>query len=227
MAFLLSIETSTEVCSVALHDNINLICTSEFHVEHSHASRLAVLVDQVLNVADIKANQISGVAISSGPGSYTGLRIGTSLAKGLCFSLNIPLISVGTLELMSCQVVPSNFSNAILCPMIDARRMEVYCLLMDSNTNIIQPATAMVIDELSFSDLLVNHKIIFFGNGSSKCKNVFRHENALFVDGIYPRSSSLGTLAFERWEKNQFEDLGHFEPFYLKGFVAKKPKTLI
>ena len=227
MAFLLSIETSTEVCSVALHDNSNLISTSEFHVEHSHAAKLAVLVDQVLNVADIKANQISGVAVSCGPGSYTGLRIGTSLAKGLCFSLNIPLISVGTLELMAYQVMSANSFNALLCPMIDARRMEVYCLLMDSDANIVQQATAMVIDELSFSDLLVDQKILFFGNGSSKCKSVIRNENAVYVDGVYPKASSLGALAFERWEKNQFEDLEHFEPFYLKGFVAKKPKTLI
>ena len=227
MAYLLSIETSTEVCSVALHQNTNLINTSEFHVEHSHAAKLAVLVDQVLNVADIKANQVEAVAISSGPGSYTGLRIGTSLAKGLCFSLNIPLISVGTLELMAHQILSANSFDVILCPMIDARRMEVYCLLMDSDANIAQPATAMVIDELSFSNLLINHKIVFFGNGAAKCKNVLRHENAVYIDGIYPRASSLGALAFGLWEKKQFEDLEHFEPFYLKGFVAKKPKTLI
>jgi tRNA threonylcarbamoyladenosine biosynthesis protein TsaB len=227
MAFLLSIETSTEVCSVALHENTNLICTSEFHVEHSHAAKLAVLVDQILIVAGLKTDQLKAVAISSGPGSYTGLRIGTSLAKGLCFSLNIPLISVGTLELMAYQIMTANSLDAILCPMIDARRMEVYCLLMNSDANIAKQATAMVIDEESFSDLLINHKIIFFGNGSSKCKNVLRHENAVYVDGIYPRASSLGAIAFKRWEKSQFEDVEHFEPFYLKGFVAKKPKTLI
>jgi tRNA threonylcarbamoyladenosine biosynthesis protein TsaB len=128
---------------------------------------------------------------------------------------------------MADQIFSANSFDGILCPMIDARRMEVYCLLMDSETNIIQSATAKVIDEESFADLLTNHKIAFFGNGSSKCKNVIRHENAIYIDGVYPRASSLGTLAFNRWQEGHVEDIEHFEPFYLKGFVAKKPKTLI
>lgn len=227
MAFLLSIETSTEVCSVALHDDGNLVITSEFHVEYSHASRLGVLIDQIMNAAEVMPNQLGAVAVSSGPGSYTGLRIGTSLAKGLCFSLDIPLISVGTLQLMAGQMRATNATDAIMCPMIDARRMEVYCLLMDSDFKIIHPTAAVVIDETSFASLLADRKIIFFGNGSGKCKDIINHENSIFVDNVFPRASFLGVMGFQRWREKHFENVEQFEPFYLKSFTAKKPKTLI
>jgi len=228
MALILSLETSTEICSAALHEDDKLIISSEVHIKQSHASKLAVLVDQILKTLDFKAENISAVAVSSGPGSYTGLRIGTSLAKGICFSLDIPMVSVGTLELMAIQAIRTfNFSDYFFCPMIDARRMEVYCLLTDAVGKTIVPIEAKIIDENSFSDFLENHKIIFFGNGAEKCKNVVRHINAIFVEGIYPRASALGSLAFQRWKENNIEDLSHYEPFYLKNFVAKKSKALI
>ncbi len=228
MALILSIETSTEICSVALYDYDQLITSVEVHIRQSHASKLAILVDQVLHTADKTTESLQAVAISSGPGSYTGLRIGTSLAKGICFSLNIPLISVGTLELMAHQMKKTfGFSDYLLCPMIDARRMEVYCLLTDGSGTITLPVDARVIDDKSFFDFLENQKIVFFGNGAVKCKSIIEHKNAIFIEGVYPNASALGQLAFHKWKENIFEDLSHYEPFYLKSFVAKKPRALI
>ncbi|HEX5169563.1 MAG TPA: tRNA (adenosine(37)-N6)-threonylcarbamoyltransferase complex dimerization subunit type 1 TsaB [Cyclobacteriaceae bacterium] len=228
MAFILSLETSTQVCSVALHEGDRLITTSEVHIEQSHASRLAVLIQQNLIAGECEAKDLHAVAVSAGPGSYTGLRIGTSLAKGMCFSLDIPLISIETLDLLASQVSQMvNFEDHLLCPMIDARRMEVYCSVMDLRRNVILPVESRVIDEESFADLLVKRKIIFFGNGAEKCKTTIKHENAIFFDGLYPKASAMGPLAFSCYAENSFEDLSSYEPFYLKSFIAKRPKTLI
>jgi len=209
-----------------LHDNSRLIITSEFHVEQSHASKLAVLVDQILKATGCKPEDVDAIALSSGPGSYTGLRIGTSTAKGFCYSLNIPLISINTLELMVKQMMPNNFNNYLLCPMIDARRMEVYSLLSDAEGNVIESVEARIINEQSFQNFLMDRKIVFFGNGALKCKTVVTNDNAIFVEGIYPQASAMGALAFDAWNKKSFEDLSGYEPFYLKSFVAKKPKAL-
>lgn len=225
MALILSLETSTTVCSVALHDNGKLIASAEMHKEQSHASKLAVLIDQVVNLADVSMNALQGVAVSEGPGSYTGLRIGVSTAKGLCFALGIPLISVGTLTLLAkqMQVKPILDNNPWLCPMIDARRMEVYCQLFDREVNALQDIEAKVIDEESFKEPLANHRIIFFGDGAAKCKSAIIHPNAFFVDAIVPSAKELGILASEKFLRNELEDLVTFEPLYLKEFLIKKP----
>ena len=224
MALILSLETSTTVCSVALHNNGKLIASAEMHKEQSHASKLAVLIDQVIKLADTPMSAIQAIAVSEGPGSYTGLRIGVSTAKGLCFALGIPLLSVGTLSLLAMQIqLKAILDNAWLCPMIDARRMEVYCQMFDDEMNVLQPIEAKVIDEESFKDSLSSHKIIFFGDGAAKCKTVITHANAFFISDIVPSAKELGFLASEKFLKNEFENLVSFEPFYLKEFLIKKP----
>lgn len=223
MSFILSIETSAKVCSVALHDQKKLISNREIHIEQSHASKLAVLLDEVIKESMIELNQLKAVAVSSGPGSYTGLRIGTSTAKGLCVALNIPLISIGSLELLALQMNKQNTSHAYLCPMIDARRMEVYCEVFDPTLKVIQPIEAKVIQHSSFIDLLNENEIIFFGDGSDKCKSHITHPNAKFVSGIYAAASEMGQIVYEKFQKQQFEDLTKFEPHYLKEFMIKKP----
>lgn len=224
MALILSLETSTTVCSVALHNNGKLVASAEMHKEQSHASKLAVLIDQVVKLADIPMSAIQAIAVSEGPGSYTGLRIGVSTAKGLCFALDIPLLSVGTLSLLAKQIqLKTILDNAWLCPMIDARRMEVYCQMFDSEMNALQTIEAKVIDEESFKESLSNHKIIFFGDGAAKCKSVITHSNAFFISDIVPSAKELGILASEKFSRNEFENLVTFEPFYLKEFLIKKP----
>lgn len=226
MSLILSLETSAKVCSVAIHDDTRLVATIEVHIEQSHAAKLASLIDEIKNLAGIELNQLAAVAISSGPGSYTGLRIGTSTAKGLCFSLGIPLISIGSLELLSYQMKEYNLQQAYLCPMLDARRMEVYCLMTDSLLRIIHPIEAKVIDELSFKEYLEKNKVLFFGDGSDKCSDKIKHENAHFIKGINPKASHLGFIAFEKFIRNEVEDVVNFEPHYLKEFMIKQPKTI-
>jgi tRNA threonylcarbamoyladenosine biosynthesis protein TsaB len=225
MPVILSLETSTDVCSVALHDNQALLSHAEIHEPQSHAAQLALLIQQSIQEARVPLKDINAVAITAGPGSYTGLRIGTSTAKGLCYGLEVPLIAVGSLELLAFQGSACNSSNALLCPMIDARRMEVYCLVTDSRLQVVSPVEARVIEEGSFSELLAANKVLFFGNGSGKCKEILRHPNALFEDAVYPRASALGALAIRKFSAGEFADLVQFKPFYLKEFVAKKARA--
>lgn len=220
MALILSIESSTTVCSAALHDEGKLLASEVTHVPNSAASQLAVMIDKILG-----ARKPSAVAVSSGPGSYTGLRIGVATAKGICYALDVPLIAVGSLEIMAQQV--SSTGSSLLCPMIDARRMEVYTALFNSTMDLIEPVQARVIDASSYSEVLERSKVLFFGNGSDKCKEVISHANATFVPGIFPSAEWLGKLAFDRFRKGKLEDVAEFEPFYLKDFIAKKPKTLV
>jgi tRNA threonylcarbamoyladenosine biosynthesis protein TsaB len=225
MPLILSLETSTTVCSVAIHRGQELLACAEVHIEQSHASKLAILIDEVKKLAGIELNELGAIAISSGPGSYTGLRIGTSTAKGLCYALNIPLISINTLEVLAYQMSSLNFNNSLLCPMIDARRMEVYCLLMDAKLNVIHPTEAKIIDEYSFLDSLEKQSILFFGNGTSKCRNVITYHNALFINDIYPSAKHVGAMAYQKLLDNEVEDVSNAEPFYLKEFLIKKPVT--
>jgi tRNA threonylcarbamoyladenosine biosynthesis protein TsaB len=226
MARILSLETSTTVCSVAVHENEELLAMAEVHVEHSHSSRLAGLIDDVAKVAGVALRDINAVAVSSGPGSYTGLRIGTSTAKGLCYALSIPLISIGTLELLAAQMNEVNVMKAWLCPMIDARRMEVYCRLSDAENKIIGGVEAKIIDENSFEEHLADNRIIFFGNGAEKCRSVLTHPNAFFAAGITPSASQMGRIALHKFRNNEIEDLVHFEPYYLKEFRIKRAGNL-
>jgi len=223
MSLILSLETSTHVCSVALHDAGKLIATREVHTPQSHAERLAPMIEEVRRETGLELKQLAAVAIAAGPGSYTGLRIGVSTAKGLCYTLQIPLIAVGTLDVMASQVAPSQPADVWLCPMIDARRMEVYCQVTTPDLGVIQPVEAKIIDEQSFASLLEKHHILFFGDGAAKCKSAITHPNAIFVDNIVPLASALGVLAHAKFLEHRVEDLLHFEPFYLKDFLIKKP----
>jgi tRNA threonylcarbamoyladenosine biosynthesis protein TsaB len=225
MALILSIETSTTVCSVALHEDKKLISVLEIHQEYSHASRLASLVDQITKLTNINLDQLDCVAFSSGPGSYTGLRIGASLAKGLCYSLEIPLVAVSTLEILAYQVSCMNISDVFLCPMLDARRMEVYCQVFDQNLVKQEPISSKIIDEESFQEYLSVKPVIFFGNGSSKCSTVISHRNAKFLFDVHPSAVQVGALAFKKWGENKVEDLVQFVPLYLKEFLIKKKAT--
>ncbi|MBL7858493.1 MAG: tRNA (adenosine(37)-N6)-threonylcarbamoyltransferase complex dimerization subunit type 1 TsaB [Cyclobacteriaceae bacterium] len=223
MALILSLETSTTVCSVAVHMDGKIVATSEVHKPQSHAAKLANLVEEILNIAEVHPTQLNAIAIASGPGSYTGLRIGTSIAKGLCYALDIPLIAVNTLDLLASQVKSYVTEDVFLCPMIDARRMEVYCHVIDSALNIKQGVKAKVIDETSFLEFLNRKKVFFFGDGALKCRNIIQHPNAIFFDNIFPAAAYLGLMAHQKYVRQDTEDLQHFEPFYLKEFIAKKP----
>lgn len=226
MALILSLETSTSVCSVALHENGKLRVLSELHMEQAHASSLAVLIDGIKKITGVEWAQLKAVSVSSGPGSYTGLRIGTSTVKGLCFALGLPLISVGSLDVMAHKVKGFNIASALLCPMIDARRMEVYCKLLDQDFSEVQPVESKIIDENSFAEFLAEKEIWFLGNGAQKCEGVIKHAKAKFIGNIYPSAAELGHLAFDKYQKNEFEDVIHFEPFYLKEFLIKKPAKI-
>jgi len=223
---ILSIETSTTVTSAALHEKGKLVAQEITHVPNSAASQLAVMIDKIMKQ---HPGTLDAVAVSGGPGSYTGLRIGTATAKGLCYALSVPLISINTLELMSYQTLNSKLvtPNSLMAPMIDARRMEVYTMLLNDKLEILQPVTASIIDATSYSDILNYKKIFFFGNGSSKCREILTHPNANFIDDIFPSAEWMGEMAFDLFKKGKFEDAGDFEPLYLKDFVAKKPKSLV
>jgi tRNA threonylcarbamoyladenosine biosynthesis protein TsaB len=222
MSLILSLETSTTVCAVALHDHGQLLVLEEIHIPQTQATRLALLIEDVLKNASVDRKQLSAVAVTAGPGSYTGLRIGTSTAKGLCFGLGVPLISVDTLTVMAHQINTYNPRKALLCPMIDARRMEVYCLVTDHNGVARGAVEAKVIDENSFMEFAAQ-PIVFFGNGAAKCRNVIKHPDAVFLDNVHPSAGVLGEMATVKFQNQQFEDLASFEPFYLKEFMIKKP----
>lgn len=227
MALILNIETATTVCSVALYKDEKLLGLQELFIDKSHSSYLATLINDLINHTGRKLQDLDAIAISKGPGSYTGLRIGTSSAKGLCYSLDIPLIGINTLEAMAISLT-SFYEAPFLCPMIDARRMEVYFMIMDTNRKVIEPTQPMIIEENSLSEILKNKKVIFFGNGSTKCKPILsKHSNAVFVDSIYPTAKSIGIIALEKFRSGVFEDLAYFEPFYLKEFLATKAKKLL
>ncbi len=224
MALILSLETSTKVCSVALHQDSHLLAVFELFTEKSHANALTLLIDNLISYCGVKFTDISAIAVSKGPGSYTGLRIGVASAKGLCFALDIPLISVPTLQAMAYGLSKQfPLTSHLFCPMIDARRMEVYCQVFDHQLNTILPVDARIIDAHSFSNILSEKPVIFFGDGAAKCKDILNHPDlALFVDNCYPSAKFIGELALEKLVSNSFENIAYFEPFYLKEFFYKK-----
>jgi tRNA threonylcarbamoyladenosine biosynthesis protein TsaB len=221
---ILCLETSTKVCSVALGQNGKVISLKESSDEkYSHAENLTVFIEEVCKQAAISLNQIDAVAVSKGPGSFTGLRIGVSTAKGLSYSLEKPLIGINSLEAMAVQVASRKSQVAspkFFVPMIDAKRMEVYCAVYDEGLNEIKKTSAEIIDENSFSDLLAKNKMYFFGDGSEKCKLKITHPNAVFIDTINPSAQYMISIAEKYFAKKKFEDLAYFEPFYLKDFVS-------
>jgi len=226
MTYILSIETATSVCSVAVHNDSELLGHKELFVEKSHSALLTVLINELVANCGISLKGLNVIAISEGPGSYTGLRIGTSTAKGLCYSLGIPLISVNTLEAMTWSVHPFLNQGSLMCPMIDARRMEIYCLLSNANSEVLEPTHAKIINGESFIDELEQNEIVFFGNGASKCKKTIIHTNATFIDGITPTAKNVGKIAYERYTNSEFADVAYFEPFYLKDFRPTQPKVI-
>jgi len=221
MNLILSIETSTKVCSVALHANGKLLSYKESFVPNSHSELINIFIAEVLAEANVEKSELSAICISSGPGSYTGLRIGTSTAKGLCFALDIPLIAINTLKGLAQKVVEGDFNlseNDIICPMIDARRMEVYCSLYKADGSVIVEPEAKILDENSFYETLLNQKMFFIGDGSEKFKALIDNKSAIFLDDVLPSATSFGVLAFQKFKNNDLEDLAYFEPFYLKEF---------
>ncbi len=226
MAFILSIETATSVCSVALHRDRTLIAVEELLRERSHSAYINECIEHLIKVAGLKLSDLNAVAVSKGPGSYTGLRIGTSTAKGLCYALDIPLIAINTLEAMAHDVNRFNHQGALLCPMIDARRMEVYHLIMDHTGKIIQPTRALVVATGVFDKWLKGKSLWLFGNGAEKTRELLEGKEGIsYIKGVTPSAAFIGRLAFDHFEGGIFEDLAYFEPFYLKDFIAKKPKT--
>lgn len=227
MSLILQIETSTTSCSVALAQNGNVLSHKSINQRNIHAEVITVFIDEIFAKNSLKFAQLDAVAVSSGPGSYTGLRIGVSTAKGLCFSLDKPLIAVETLRAMAAGYL-SRFPNQpeqkfLLCPMIDARRMEVYTALFDQDLNQIQETSAEIISAESFQSVLNQHQIIFFGDGAAKCKTILGdHANAVFIDDFLNEAEDLTLLAEKKFNQKQFEDIAYFEPFYLKDFIGSK-----
>lgn len=223
---ILHIETATRVCSCSLSTNGEMVFNRESHAEQSHATLLGVFTEETVQFSRLHNLDIHAIAVSSGPGSYTGLRIGVSEAKGLAYGLGAKLIAIPTLKLLASMVSNEVEANTLLCPMIDARRMEVYTSVFDQSLNILEPTSAKIIDQESFMDLLPHHKIAFFGDGAFKCKDMITHPNAIFVPDIHPLASGMTDLSLAAFKNGNFEDVAYFEPFYLKDFVATKPKKI-
>lgn len=227
MSTILHIETATSVCSAALSQGANVLVCFENFQGQSHATLLGVFVEGIMKYVREKQLRLDAVCVSSGPGSYTGLRIGVSQAKGLSYGLNIPLIAIPTHKLMASQMQDKVEPDALLCPMIDARRMEVYSGFFDTSLNTIREISADIVDSNSYLDLLEQHKIYLFGNGAEKCKDVIKHRNAYFIPDIHPLASSMPLLAEKAFAEKDFVNTAYFEPFYLKEFVATVPKNKI
>jgi tRNA threonylcarbamoyladenosine biosynthesis protein TsaB len=225
MAFILCIETATEVCSVALFNKNELLVLNEINEGNMHASALTGLIEKTAKEAGLTLKQFDAICISKGPGSYTGLRVGVSTAKGLCFGLNVPLLAVNTLQSIAGVYMHQNPENKQpICAMIDARRMEVYAAIYNNNLEETTSTQAIVIDEQSFAIELNQAQTIFIGNGAAKCKSTITHPNAVFVDGIKCSALGLGKPAYQLFLENKFEDTAYFEPFYLKDFVGTVSK---
>lgn len=230
MAFLLNIETSSPVCSVALAKDGKIIASREDFDGKSHASLLTVFIDEVLKESGTDIQSLDAISVSKGPGSYTGLRIGVSAVKGICFGIQKPLIAISTLQALANGILMKNLNTtnaSLLCPLIDARRMEVYSAIFDNNLVQQRDIKAEIIDENSFSNILEKKPILLFGDGSEKCKEKIRHKNAIFIDNIISSAEYMVSLSEDAYKLKQFEDVAYFEPFYLKDFVATIPKRKV
>lgn len=218
MSLILGIDTSTTSGSVALLADDQIVAVQQYIIEKSHSSLLHVMIDQMMKNAGKQMSDLSAVAISEGPGSYTGLRIGASAAKGICFALDIPLIAINTLEAMAYRVHRFSDESAWYCPMIDARRMEVFSLMMNEKFEVTRPTTPILLEEYQYQDVLETQKILFFGDGSDKAKDVIKHDNAVFIADVVPSAEEVVILALAKYEAENFENRIDFEPFYLKEF---------
>ncbi|EFC71036.1 tRNA (adenosine(37)-N6)-threonylcarbamoyltransferase complex dimerization subunit type 1 TsaB [Prevotella sp. oral taxon 299] len=230
MSCILNIETSTNVCSVAVSQDGSCIFNKEDHDGPNHAVILGVFVQEALSFIDSHAIPLDAVAVSCGPGSYTGLRIGLSMAKGICYGRDVKLIAIPTLELMCVPLLLGekiSEENALLCPMIDARRMEVYSQFFDRALKEVRSINADIVESNTYDDILAQQPVYFFGNGAEKCHEVLTHHNAHIIEGIVPLAKNMYPLAEKRMANEQFEDVAYFVPFYLKDFVAKEAKKLL
>lgn len=222
MALILSIETATTNCSVSVSKEGKTIALKEDSRNgYSHAEKLHVFIDEALKEANIEKTDLDAIAVSKGPGSYTGLRIGVSAAKGLAFALNIPLISVPTLSALAQQV---NIETGVIVAMLDARRLEVYSAIFNATQNQIRDTQAQVLNEASFVQYLNEGTVHFIGDGVTKTKELISNSNAVFIESKLPSANEMSVLAFEKFKNSAFEDVAYFEPYYLKDFVAIKPK---
>lgn len=223
MSYILSIETSTTNCSVALSKSDKVIAFKEYNdINYSHSELLHNYILEVIVQAQIKLQDLSAVAISKGPGSYTGLRIGVSAAKGLCYALNISLISIDTLETLARQITRD---EGVIVPVLDARRMEVYSAVYDHQYKLCESVKAEIITEASFGSLLSKSPVYFIGNGANKIAEVVKHENAHFILNNLPSARQMAELAYQKYKIGNTEDVAYFEPFYLKDFMITRPKA--
>lgn len=230
MSCILHVETSTKVCSVAVTEDGAVLFEKTDLNGPSHAVQLGVFVDEALSYIDNHGIPFDAVAVSCGPGSYTGLRIGVSMAKGICYGRELKLIAIPTLEVLCVPVLLYHEElpeDALLCPMIDARRMEVYAAIYDRALRTVRPIGADIVDENSYLEYLGQHPVYFFGDGASKCREKITHPNAYFLPDIVPLAKYMGPLAEKAVANGRYEDVAYFEPFYLKEFVASKPKKLL
>jgi tRNA threonylcarbamoyladenosine biosynthesis protein TsaB len=261
MFYILCIETATEICSVAVITPTKILALIENHEGNVHASQLTILIDKAVKKAGVTLQQLDAIAVSKGPGSYTGLRVGVSTAKGLCYALDKPLIGIPTLQTLRAMVAGEGRQSAVgsrqfiahdikqtnliedsadrglrtvdfpkeslFIPMLDARRMEVYCAGYDIDGEEILKTEAKIIDESSFAEELNSGPVYFMGNGAAKCKTVISHPNVFFIDDVHCSAKGMFKLAAAAFEQKQFEDVAYFEPFYLKDFVATTPKKRV
>ena len=230
MSCILHIETSTDVCSVAVSQDGVCVFEREDHSGPNHSVKSGVFIDEALSFIDSQLMHLDAVAVSQGPGSYTGLRIGVSTAKGICYGRDARLIAVPTLQLLCVPVLLHEKiaeDDALLCPMIDARRMEVYAAIYDRALHEIRPVEADVVDSETYKPFLDSQPVYFFGNGAAKCIDTIHHPNARFIPDIEPLARWMFPLAERKFFDQQFEDVAYFVPFYLKDFVAKQPKKLL
>ena len=229
MSCILNSDTSTDVCSVAVSDGGACIFTEEDHKGPNHNEQIGRMVDAALSFAESHAIPLDAVAISSGPGSYTGLRIGTSMAKGVCYGRDVKLVAVPTLELLCVPVLLREQveEGALLCPMIDARRMEVYAQVFDRALHVVRPIGADVVTADTYRAWLDKQPVYFFGNGAAKCMDTIAHPNARLIEDVKPLAKNMFPLAERRIAQGQWEDVAYFEPLYLKDFVAKAAKKLL
>ena len=229
MSTILHIDTSTDVCSVAVSEDSQVIFQQEDHSGPNHAERLGTMVDEALSFTDNHAIPFDAIAVSCGPGSYTGLRIGVSMAKGICYGRNLKLIAVPTLELLCVPVLLREIpeEDALLCPMLDARRMEVYAGIYNRALKPVREIGADIVTADTYKEYLDKRPVYFFGNGAKKCMETINHPNAHLIEGIEPLAKWMQPLAERRFLNEQFEDVAYFVPYYLKDFVAKMPKKLL
>ena len=222
MGIILNIETSTKNCSVSIAKENELIQLKELNSGgYSHAEKLHPFIQECMQAAKITFSDLDAVAVGKGPGSYTGLRIGVSAAKGLCFAHDLPLIAIHSLEILARSF---QAESGILIPMIDARRMEVYSAIFNTDYNWVRETKAEIVDENSFASYLEQGPVSFIGDGAAKCREVIQHENANFVEGKFPSAQDMASIAHEKFQKKEFESVAYFEPFYLKNFVATPQK---